>query len=198
VKDKFVDLVQRFADQVLPNEEDREAYMNMVRGMYDQLDEFWLGSNQVPVEIIYTENYNGGEDNEKLTYAKEGDSGFDLRAATNETGGYQVAPKSVIVVPTGIKVAVPSGYELQVRTRSGSPLKKGFNVANSPGTVDSGYRGEVGVLVHNLSDEVIDIPCGERIAQGVICPVMQAKFVEVDELDATERGDGAYNSTGVN
>jgi dUTP pyrophosphatase len=151
----------------------------------------------IPVEVVYTEDYNGGDDGEKLKYAKDGDSGFDLRAQSNATGGYQVAPQSVVVIPTGIKVAVPKGFELQVRTRSGSPLKKGFNVANSPGTVDSGYRGVVGVLCFNMSNEVVDIPCGERIAQGVIAPVLKADFIEVSELDETERGDGAYNSTGV-
>ena len=174
----------------------KELYKELVMKF---IDGFWLDtpSNEVPVEIIYTENYNGGEDNEKLVYAKEGDSGFDLRAETNEQGGYQVAPQSTIVIPCGFKVAVPVGTELQVRTRSGSPLKRGFNVANSPGTVDSGYRGVVGVLCHNLSNEVIDIECGERIAQGVICPVYKANFVEVETLDETDRGDGAYNSTGV-
>ena len=150
------------------------------------------------VKVVYLETYNGGEENKELCYEKEGDSGFDLRAATNPTGGYSIAPGGTIVIPTGIKVAVPEGLELQVRTRSGSPLKRGFNVANSPGTVDSGYRGEVGVLCHNMSDEELDIPCGERIAQGVICPVYKAHFVITDELDMTERGEGAYNSTGVN
>lgn len=151
----------------------------------------------VEAKVIYTDNYNGGEDDQKLVYAKDGDSGFDLRAETNEQGGYQIAPQSTIVIPVGFHIAVPQGTELQVRTRSGSPLKRGFNVANSPGTVDSGYRGVVGVLCHNLSDEVIDVECGERIAQGVICPVFKAHFVEVEELDVTDRGTGAYNSTGV-
>ena len=182
----------------------KEQYVEMFKSVggqaYDLMERFWLSeqNNQVPVNIVYLDTYNGGEDDVKLCYEKEGDSGFDLRAATNPTGGYQVAPLGTIVIPTGIKVAVPQGTELQVRTRSGSPLKKGFNVANSPGTVDSGYRGEVGVLVHNLSRiETLDIPCGERIAQGVICPVYNVNFVEVIELDETERGDGAYNSTGV-
>lgn len=177
----------------------KKQYVEMVQSLAEQIyDSFSDGNyNNVPVEIIYLESYNGGEDDSKLVYAKEGDSGFDLRAANNEQGGYQIAPKSVIVVPTGIKVAVPAGTELQVRTRSGSPLKKGFNVANSPGTVDSGYRGEVGVLCHNLSDEVVEIECGERIAQGVLCPVLKAEFNEVFFLDETDRGEGAYNSTGV-
>jgi dUTP pyrophosphatase len=178
----------------------QKGVMCMNQEFMNILEDFFFASqnalNKVDVPIIYLDTYNGGEDDVRLRYEKEGDSGFDLRAATNEQGGYQVAPQSVIVIPTGIKVAVPRGSELQVRTRSGSPLKRGFNVANSPGTVDSGYRGEVGVLVHNLSNEVIDIECGERIAQGVLCPVFRATFVEVNELDETDRGEGAYNSTG--
>ena len=150
-----------------------------------------------PVEIVYTDTYNGGEDNKKLNYEKEGDSGFDLRAETNEAGGYQIGVGGTIVIPVGIKVAVPKGTELQIRTRSGSPLKKGFVVANSPGTVDSGYRGVVGVICHNISNDIVGIECGERIAQGVVCPVLNVGFVEVVVLDETDRGDGAYNSTGV-
>lgn len=176
----------------------RKEYVDMVSDIAGHIyDAVNSGCNTVPVEIIYLNTYHGGEDHLKLEYAKEGDSGFDLRAANNKEGGYQIAPQSVIVIPTGVRVAVPRGTELQVRTRSGSPLKRGFNVANSPGTVDSGYRGEVGVLCYNLSDEVVEIECGERIAQGVICPVYKACFVEVDELDETERGTGAYNSTGT-
>jgi len=176
----------------------KEEYVNMFSNIAGHIyDTLFKSDVEIPVKIVYLDTYNGGEDNQKLLYAKEGDSGFDLRASTNEQGGYQIAPGGTIVVPTGIKVATPKGTELQVRTRSGSPLKRGFNVANSPGTVDSGYTGEVGVLCHNLSDKVIEIECGERIAQGVICPVYKANFVEVDELDQTERGEGAYNSTGV-
>ena len=175
----------------------REEYTNLFSDVAGHFYDALFDSNDgVDVKIIYTENYNGGENNSKLEYAKDGDSGFDLRAETNEAGGYQIAPKGTIVIPVGIRVAVPKGLEMQVRTRSGSPLKVGFFVANSPGTVDSGYRGIVGVICHNLTDEVIDIACGERIAQGVICPVLKANFVEVETLDETERGDGAYNSTG--
>jgi dUTP pyrophosphatase len=177
----------------------KEEYIEMFSEIAGNLWDNMMsdGSTDIPVEIVYTENYNGGDENKKLVYEKTGDSGFDLRAETNESGGYQIAPQGTIVIPCGIKVAVPQGTELQVRTRSGSPLKKGFVVANSPGTVDSGYRGVVGVICHNISDDVIDIECGERIAQGVICPVYRANFIECEELDETDRGDGAYNSTGV-
>ena len=195
-KEEYVALIQKFADKFIEEGEAKDAYMEMVDEMADIIEV--MEDNRVPIEIVYTSEYNGGENSNGVMYEKDGDSGFDLRAQDNETGGYQIAPQSTIIVPVGIKVAVPEGFELQVRTRSGSPLKKGFNVANSPGTVDSGYRGVVGVLVHNLSPtETLIISCGERIAQGVIVPVMEAKFVEVDGLDITDRGEGAYNSTGV-
>ena len=151
------------------------------------------------LNVVYLDNYCGGENNEKLKYAKPGDSGFDLRAATaeDETGSWLIPANSTRVIPTGIKVAVPVGFEMQVRTRSGSPLKSDFFVANSPGTVDSGYRGQVGVIVYNFSNAPVTILPGNRIAQGVICPVECVTFNEVNELDETERGDGAYNSTGI-
>lgn len=153
---------------------------------------------RVKVSIVYQDNYCGGAYSEKMKYAKPGDSGFDLRAAIGVPhGSWTIPAGAVAVIPTGIRVAVPEGFELQVRTRSGSALKSGYVVANSPGTVDSGYRGEVGVIVHNISGKTIRIDYGDRIAQGVICPVYQAYFDEVTELDETERGTGAYNSTGV-
>lgn len=144
---------------------------------------------KVPVRIVYMDNFKG----EKMKYQYQGDSGFDLRAAVRE----YIMPKSSAVIPTGIKVAVPLGLELQVRTRSGSPLKRGFFVANSPGTVDAGYRGEVGVIVRNLTDEPLIIEEGERIAQAVLCPIYHCDFQEVIWLDETDRGEGAYNSTGT-
>ena len=151
------------------------------------------------LKVVYLDNYCGGENNERLKYAKPGDSGFDLRAAKAEdsTGVWIVPPGKVRVVPTGIKVGVPECYEMQVRTRSGSPLKSDFFVANQPGTLDAGYRGEAKVLVYNFSKEPITIRPGDRIAQGVIAPVMTVEFDEVDELDDTERSDSGFNSTGV-
>lgn len=175
----------------------RSDYVNMMAGLAGEIYDYLNIQQTSPLEVVYLPEYNGGEDNRPLEYAKDGDSGFDLRAQTNEAGGYTIAPKGTIVIPVGIKVATPKGTELQVRTRSGSPLKKGFFVANSPGTVDSGYRGVVGVICHNMSDETIEIDCGERIAQGVICPVFKAEFIDCDYLDETDRGEGAYNSTGV-
>ena len=128
-------------------------------------------------------------------YAHSGDSGFDL-VANNDEAIHLLSGRKVCV-PTGIAVAVPVGYELQVRPRSGLALKNGITVLNAPGTVDAGYRGEVGVILINHSNEIFTIERGMKIAQGVICPVMRAEFVVVSELSETNRGTGGYGSTGV-
>jgi len=128
-------------------------------------------------------------------YEHEGDSGYDLAAKED----ISVEPGKIGQVKTGLYMAIPRGFEMQVRTRSGSGPKRGFFVINSPGTVDSCYRGEVGVLVFNIGTETLHIKKGERIAQGVVCPVMKANFnirTSKDELGKTDRGDGAFHSTG--
>ncbi len=129
------------------------------------------------------------------TYAHEGDSGFDLVANISHdivlTKGHRYC------VPTGLAVAVPVGYELQVRPRSGLALKHGISVLNTPGTVDAGYRGEVGVILINHGNDDFVIKNGMKIAQGVIAPVMRAEFVVASELSDTSRGAGGYGSTGV-
>jgi dUTP pyrophosphatase len=101
------------------------------------------------------------------------------------------------LIPTGLHIALPAGYEAQVRPRSGLALKKGITVLNSPGTIDADYRGEVGVLLINLSQEEFVVNDGERIAQMVIAKHETACFVEVDVLDETERGEGGYGHTGT-
>lgn len=127
-------------------------------------------------------------------YATPGSAGFDL-AAIQRT---EMPPGETRLVKTGLAVAVPAGYELQVRPRSGTSLKTGLRVANSPGTVDSDYRGEVCVIMTNTGDQIYYIEKGERIAQGVICPVFQVEFEETDTLDDTSRGSGGFGSTGKN
>jgi dUTP pyrophosphatase len=102
-----------------------------------------------------------------------------------------------VLIPTGIRVAVPPGYEMQIRPRSGLALKNGITVANSPGTVDSDYRGEVKVMLTNTSSYMFPVNPGDRIAQAVIAPVARATIEEVAELDETERGAGGFGSTGV-
>ena len=127
------------------------------------------------------------------TYAREGDAGLDLSAAAAVT----LAPGERQLVPTGLHVAIPAGYAGLVLPRSGLALCSGVTVLNAPGLIDSGYRGEVGVLLVNHGTLTVTINRGERIAQLVIQEVTQAALVEVQELDATRRGEGGFGSTGV-
>jgi len=101
-----------------------------------------------------------------------------------------------VMIPTGLKVAIPEGYEIQVRPRSGLAIKHGITMLNTPGTVDSDYRGELKVIVVNLSNEVYTIEPNERIGQFVLNKIEQIEFIEVEELDSTERGEGGFGHTG--
>ena len=128
-------------------------------------------------------------------YATAQSAGMDLRANIDEP--IVLKPMERRIVPTGLHMALPAGYEAQVRPRSGLALKKGVTVLNSPGTIDADYRGEIGVLLINLSAEPFVVNDGERIAQMVIARHETAEFVEVEALDETERGAGGYGHTGV-
>ena len=128
-------------------------------------------------------------------YATPQSAGMDLRANLDEPVTLQ--PLEHRLIPTGLYIALPEGYEAQVRPRSGLALKRGITVLNAPGTIDADYRGEVGVLLVNLSQEPFVVNDGERIAQMVIARHEQGEFVEVDALDETERGAGGYGHTGV-
>lgn len=128
-------------------------------------------------------------------YATPQSAGMDLRA--NIEDPITLRPLERRIVPTGLYIALPEGYEAQVRPRSGLALKHGITVLNSPGTIDSDYRGEIGVLLINLSDTPFVINAGERIAQMVVARHEQAEMIEVEELDDTERGAGGYGHTGV-
>lgn len=128
-------------------------------------------------------------------YATPESAGMDLRA--NITEPVVLHPLERRIIPTGLYIALPPGYEAQVRPRSGLAFKHGITVINSPGTIDSDYRGELGVLLVNLSNEDFTVKAGERIAQMVIARHEQGEFVEVEELDDTERGAGGYGHTGV-
>ena len=128
-------------------------------------------------------------------YATEQSAGMDLRANLSEP--IVLKPLERYLVPTGLFIALPAGYEAQVRPRSGLAFKKGITVLNAPGTIDADYRGEVGVLLVNLSQEDFVVNDGERVAQMVIARHEIADFIEVSELDETERGAGGYGHTGV-
>jgi dUTP pyrophosphatase len=126
-------------------------------------------------------------------YMTDGAVGMDLAAAIDVP--ITLAPGARTLVPTGFAIAIPRGYEGQVRPRSGLALRRGISIPNSPGTIDPDYRGEVAVLLVNLSAETARIEPGERIAQLVICPVVRCELEEVEELDATTRGSGGFGHT---
>ena len=128
-------------------------------------------------------------------YATSQSAGLDLRA--NLTEPITLKPLARTLVKTGLFIELPEGYEAQVRPRSGLAYKKGITVLNSPGTIDADYRGEIGVILVNLSEEEFVIENGERVAQLVIAKHEQAQWVEVENLDETDRGAGGFGSTGV-
>jgi dUTP pyrophosphatase len=129
-----------------------------------------------------------------LHYAKDGDAGFDLHACVDYS--ITIEPFGRRLIPTGISVAVPEGMELQVRPRSGLAIKHGVTVLNAPGTVDSGFRGELGVILCVLDREPFQVNPGDRIAQAVLAPFVEAHFRGVDVLDQTARGADGFGSTG--
>ena len=131
------------------------------------------------------------------SYETAGAAGADLRANFPERDGVVLPPGARVLVPTGLRVAVPEGYELQIRPRSGLALKHGITLPNTPGTIDSDYRGPLGVIVMNAGQESFEIAHGMRIAQMVLAPVVQAEFALVETLDDTARGAGGFGSTGV-
>lgn len=128
-------------------------------------------------------------------YATAGSAGMDLRA--NIDNPITLAPGERVLIPTGLHIAPPVGYEAQIRPRSGLAIKYGITCLNTPGTIDSDYRGDIGVELINHGHEPFIISDGERIAQMVIAKYEQAEWVVTEELDETERGDGAYGHTGV-
>jgi dUTP pyrophosphatase len=130
-------------------------------------------------------------------YATAGAAGADLRANFPDRRAVVLAPGARALVPTGLRIVVPKGYEAQLRPRSGLALRHGITLPNSPGTIDSDYRGALGVIVMNAGAEPFEIVHGARIAQMVVAPVVQARFETVTDLDETPRGTGGFGSTGA-
>ena len=129
------------------------------------------------------------------SYATPQSAGMDLLAAIDDT--IKLAPGDRILVPTALKIALPNGYEAQIRPRSGLALKNGITLANTPGTIDADYRGEIGVIMINHGTDTFTIERGSRIAQMVIAPCLQASWQPSSSLDDTSRGEGGFGSTGV-
>ncbi|MEZ5009799.1 MAG: dUTP diphosphatase [Chitinophagales bacterium] len=134
-------------------------------------------------------------DNQLPAYETEGSAGLDLRASLSEP--VSLKPLQRALIPTGLFIELPKGYEAQIRPRSGLAIKKGIGLLNTPGTIDSDYRGEIKIILINLSNETAQVHHGERIAQMIINKYEKVTFEEVDELSETERGEGGFGHTGV-
>lgn len=152
-----------------------------------------MTTNTVPVEINTLPHFEGLA---LPAYETEHAAGMDLRAAVDAAEPVALAPGARALIPTGLAIALPPGYEAQIRPRSGLAAKHGITCLNSPGTIDADYRGEVKVILINHGAEPFVIQRGERIAQMLIAPVTQARWVQVEKLSETARGAGGFGSTG--
>jgi len=148
--------------------------------------------HRIPIKIT---RLKGNKDLPLPEYESEGSSGMDIRASVKEP--VLLKPGEIRLIPTGLSVSVPPGYEAQMRPRSGLALHNGIGMVNSPGTIDSDYRGEIGIIMINWGNEPFTIRRGDRIAQMIISRVYRAELAEVDDLDATSRGQGGFGHTGV-
>ena len=145
--------------------------------------------------MVVVKVFRDGEQIQLPEYKTEGSSGFDLRSVEEAI----IAPGCTQLIHTNLYFEIPEGYEIQVRSRSGLALNNSIIVLNSPGTIDSDYRGEIGAILHNLSWDLFRIEVGDRIAQAVLCPVVRAEFEEVstlEDLEESTRGEGGFGSTG--
>ena len=147
-------------------------------------------------EILKIKKLANADDLPLPSYESDFAAGMDLRAAIGKEP-ISLKPGERHLIPTGLKLEIPLGFEAQIRPRSGLAYKNGISMVNSPGTIDSDYRGEVKVILINHGAETFVVNHGERIAQMVIAPVSQVRVVEVDEVEGTERGSGGFGSTGV-
>ena len=146
---------------------------------------------KISVKVKKLEGFKG----ELPAYDTENASGFDLRAQLAES--IRLEPGQRVMIPTGLAFEIPPGFEIQIRPRSGWASKKGVTVVNTPGTVDADYRGEVKIALVHLGQESLEILDQDRVAQAVVCPVVQAKLELVEDLSNTARGAGGFGSTGL-
>lgn len=147
---------------------------------------------EIEVKLSLLDNFKGLE---IPAYETQGSAGFDLKAACKDD--LIITSGEIKLIPTGIKFEIPKGFELQIRPRSGLALNDGLGILNSPGTIDSDYRGEVKIILINLSKRDFTVKRGMRIAQGIISPIYRAKFKVVDNLSESERGSGGFGHTGT-
>jgi dUTP pyrophosphatase len=174
------------------DDESTESMFKSIGVNVDELEGLFLDTSSSKIPLKYVNE----TDNNDPNYEYDSDSGFDLRS----TDEIWVHPNDRKLVPTGLRVDIPEGYEIQVRSKSGLALKQGLMVLNSPGTVDSGYQGEIKVIIFNTSTSKIKIDKGQKIAQAVLCPVVNGKWVnliKVEEIGEKDRNDKGFGSTGL-
>ena len=174
------------------NKSDSQFNVDDLISNMDELDDILLNQSAGKLKLEYTNESN----NKEPEYAYESDSGFDLRS----TEDLWIQSNDRKLIPTGLRFDIPDGYEIQVRSKSGLALKQGLMVLNSPGTVDSGYQGEVKVIIFNTTNERIKIEKGQKIAQAVLCPVVNGKWVnliKVEEIGEKDRNDKGFGSTNL-
>jgi dUTP pyrophosphatase len=175
-----------------PDDEYQKELEDLLGIDFDDLDE----QIAINAKTKFVEVELSHEDAVFPKYAYPSDSGFDLHSTQDLT----IGPLGRILVPTGIKVSFQEGYEIQVRPKSGLAIKQGLTVLNTPGTVDQGYTGEIQVIVFNTNNHTVMIPKGMKVAQAVLCPVINGKYVrfeQVDILNEKDRGDNGFGSTGI-
>jgi dUTP pyrophosphatase len=187
------DLQGKFGDV---NMSDPQSMLDSLGINMEDMDEYFKNSLNNELEMKIPLQYINDSDNIEPEYAYESDSGFDLRSTEecwiNENGR--------TLIPTGLRFDIPDGYEIQVRSKSGLALNQGLMVLNSPGTIDSGYQGEIKVIMFNTTNEKIKVEKGQKIAQAVLCPVLNGKWVDlikVEEIGEKDRNNHGFGSTGL-
>ncbi len=207
--DKFKNQIKSIlslADSVLGDNKITQTLNDKKDEAQDKVEGFWDSLNDMITDIIQKRAHSPRTQTLKVKlldhfqtefpqYESSLASGFDIRACMEEPMTIKSGERGL--VPTGLSFALPEGYELQVRPRSGLALKKGISVPNSPGTIDADYRGELKIILINHGTEDFEIAPGDRVAQVVMAPVVQAEFDIVTELDETPRGEDGFGSTGV-
>ena len=177
---------------------DKKSFETVTKGFLQDIENLVADrvrdymSKPVELKVKKLDHFNG----ELPKYESKWASGFDVRAQLSEA--ITLEPGERTLVPTGLSMEIPEGYEVQARPRSGLAIKKGIGLVNSPGTIDADYRGEIKIIIINLGQDAFVVEDQERIAQLVLAPVVQAQFEEVEELSDTDRGAGGFGSTGVN
>jgi dUTP pyrophosphatase len=192
VDPKDIENLLNFMDKIEDNDVDYDMIMKSLDLDFQELEEEMQNYVQ-QIEVKYSKSH---EDSKDPNYAYISDSGFDLYSVEEKS----IEPFGRVLIPTGLHMDIPEGYEIQIRSKSGLALKQGLMVLNSPGTVDQGYLGELQVILFNTTNQKIKIEKGQKVAQAVLCPVVSGKWVKIVEktdLGEKDRNNNGFGSTGI-